>query len=164
MPETRVISLKGRIAEFGPKLEHAPAGLLYVGRVSKRGKNNGGWNLEQSEFANLHSVKQYGLAESLARFVQDVIDRPGLVEAIREHRGGIFACWCGDDPGVNACHAAILAYVADCGDPRHLVPRALGPRHDFGEQSIHRNCAEPLMPVWPPTDIVVPAGDWAGAL
>lgn len=120
MPETRVISLKGRIKEYGPSLEHAPAGLLYVGRINKRGKNRGGWNLDQSPFANLYSVKKHGLAGALARFVRDVIDRPELVEAIRGHAGGIFGCWCGDDAGITECHAAIWAFVADGGDPRDL--------------------------------------------
>ena len=118
--ETRVITLKGRLHEFGPRLQHAPAGLLYVGRACCRGRNNGSWDLQQSKFANRHSVKKQGIAGALARFVQDVIDHPELVEEIREHTGGIFGCWCGNDAGITECHAAIWAFVADGGDPRDL--------------------------------------------
>jgi len=117
MPETRVISLKGRLHEFGPSLEHAPADLLYVGRINKRGKNRGGWNLEQSRFANPFSVKQYGVAGSLREYRQFLRDVPDLVAEIRKHAGGIFACWCGNDAGPDECHAGLLAFVADGGEP-----------------------------------------------
>lgn len=117
MTTTRVISLKGRIGEYGPRLQHAPAGLLYVGRINKRGKNRGGWDLDQSRFANPFSVKQYGLAGSLREYRQHLRDVPALVEEIRKHAGGIFACWCGDDAGPDECHAGLLAFVADGGEP-----------------------------------------------
>lgn len=165
VPVTRVVTLKGRIGEYGPRLEHAPADLLYCGRINRRGKNRGGWNLGGSPFANRHSVKKHGLAGSLARFVQDVIDHPELVEEIREHAGGILGCWCGDDPGIDQCHAAILAWVSDGGDPRHLVSRCSIWRPDIQIERIPAagEC-EPDMPLLPAWENVVPRGAWAGAL
>ena len=38
---TRVVNVRGRIHEYGPRLEHAPADLVYVGRRWTMG----GWDL-----------------------------------------------------------------------------------------------------------------------
>jgi hypothetical protein len=160
---TRVVSLKGQLHEYGPELERAPKGLLYVGRVNKRGKNHGSWNLEQSPFANRYSVKKHRLAGSLALFVQDVIDRPELVEAIRGHAGGIFACWCGDDPGLNECHAAIWAFVADGGDPSDLVAKP-APRVEKWVDFGGRMDAATALRWSRNVETVRAAGDWGGAL
>lgn len=114
---TSVISLKGRIREFGASLERAPEGVIYIGRINVRGRANGGWNLKASPFANRHSVKKFGLAGSLARFRQDLRDHPELVEQLRALAGSTFACWCGDGAGPDECHAGVCAFVADGGAP-----------------------------------------------
>jgi hypothetical protein len=103
---TTVISLKGRIHEYGPRLEHAPAGLVYVGRRLTMG----GWNLPAHPLANPYTLKEHGTPEAaVAAYIRHLLDRPDLLDQAAELRGKVLACWC--TPAI--CHAHALAIYAD---------------------------------------------------
>jgi hypothetical protein len=147
----KVVSIKGRIAELGPRLELAPAGWVYLGRPNHRGKNRGGWDLDGSPFANPFSVTRYGPDEAYARFQEYLLDHPDLIDqAVRELAGAAaYCCWCAD---LDKCHASFVATIVGA--------HSAVARHDFNEGA----CTEPLMPVPTFAEDVVPAGDWVGAL
>lgn len=103
---TEVISLKGRIREFGPRLEHAPQDFVYVGRQWTLG----GWDLPRHPLANPFSVKQYGSPEAaVAAYLRLFLRRPDLVRLAVSLRGKTLGCWCA--PAL--CHAHVPAAVAD---------------------------------------------------
>ncbi|GAA1887739.1 hypothetical protein GCM10009837_06900 [Streptomyces durmitorensis] len=103
---TQVISLKGRIREYGPRLERAPEGLVYVGRRWTMG----GWDLPAHALANPFSVKRYGSPEAaVAAYIRLLLRRPDLVAQARTLQDATLACWCA--PAL--CHAHIDAEVAD---------------------------------------------------
>lgn len=108
MPETTLISLKGRLREYGPRLEHAPADLVYVGRKCTMG----GWRLDASEWANPYTVKMSETAQQAVEFYRSwLVMRPDLIERARcELAGTTLACWC--KPGA-ACHGAFLRDIAN---------------------------------------------------
>ncbi|WP_329390130.1 DUF4326 domain-containing protein [Streptomyces sp. NBC_01716] len=103
---TEVISLKGCIREYGPRLERAPQGLVYVGRKWTLG----GWDLPSHPLANPFSVKRYGSREAVvAEYLRLLLRRPDLVGQAVKLRGSILGCWCAPD----LCHAHVVAEVAD---------------------------------------------------
>lgn len=119
---TGLASIKGRIHELGPRLEHAPAGYVYVGRRCTMG----GWRLPQSLYANPFTVKSFGADVAVAEYRKYLAGRPDLVERARaELAGAVLCCFCTD---LARCHCAVLAEVcdapgiwpapilADCGD------------------------------------------------
>jgi Domain of unknown function (DUF4326) len=148
VPVTRVISLKGRIHEYGPRLEHAPANGMYVGRRLTMG----GWKLPQSAWANPFSVTQAGspaaavemYAAWMAQPEQDALS----ARIVPELQGAVLLCWCAEG---SPCHARWLACMADvavlqvqyvdfCGD-------------SFASRAPRRT-----------VETVTGAGRWAGAL
>lgn len=114
---TTVISIKGRKAEFGPRLEHAPADLIYVGRA----QTMGGWRLSAHPLANPFSLKEYGTPESaVAAYIRHLLDRPTLLAVAAQLRGRTLGCWCAPQ----LCHAHAIAWYADCLDSAQLAKRA----------------------------------------
>ncbi len=101
---TTQVCLKGRIREFGPRLERA-RDVVYVGRRCSMG----GWRLPASPFANPYRVQDVGgAARAVALFREHLRRNPDLVQrARRELTGKRLACFCTSGP----CHAAVLAQV-----------------------------------------------------
>ncbi|MER6065073.1 DUF4326 domain-containing protein [Streptomyces sp. NPDC001792] len=112
---TRVINVRGRIHEFGPRLEHAPADVVYVGRRWTMG----GWDLPRHPLYNPFAYdtpkkKRDGTrAEVVAMYRAYLLERPELLESVEELRGKTLACWCAPE----LCHADVLAELADAEDP-----------------------------------------------
>jgi hypothetical protein len=103
MPTT-VINLKGHIHEFGPRLEHAPADLVYIGRRWTMGH----WDLPQHPFYN--PKKRDGTrAEIMEKYRAYLLERPDLLDQVSALRGKTLACWCAPE----LCHGDILAELAD---------------------------------------------------
>lgn len=117
---TTVISLKGRIHEYGPALEHAPDSVVYVGRTMT-GVRAGGWNLQKHPLANPFTLRQCGTPEAaVAAYIRHLLDRPELLDQARALRGKVLACWCA--PAI--CHAHAVSWVADGLDVDQLAERA----------------------------------------
>ncbi|MGI3201779.1 DUF4326 domain-containing protein [Streptomyces sp. GLT-R25] len=110
---TTVINLKGRIHDFGPRLEDAPADLVYVGRRWTMGH----WDLPQHALYNPFAYdtvtkKRDGTrAEVMAKYRAYLLERPELLALVPELRGRTLACWCAPE----LCHGDILAELADAG-------------------------------------------------
>lgn len=103
---TSVINLKGHIHDYGPRLQHRPAGLVYVGRRMTMG----GWNLTAHPLANPFSVKAMGVREeAVAAYCRHLLQEPGLLSHVPLLRDSMLACWCAPEP----CHADVLPRLAD---------------------------------------------------
>ncbi|GGS97887.1 adenylosuccinate lyase [Streptomyces chromofuscus] len=108
---TRVISLKGRMHDFGPRLERAPADVVYVGRRWTLG----GWDLPRHPLYNpfvpdTATRKRDGTrAEVIALYRAYLLERPDLLDLVPDLRGRTLACWCAPQP----CHADVLAELAE---------------------------------------------------
>jgi hypothetical protein len=103
---TIVINLKGRIHDFGPQLENASDGLVYVGRRWTMG----GWNLDAHPLANPYTLKEYGTPEAaVAAYCRYLLDRPELLDQAAALNGKTLACWCSPNP----CHAWAIAWYAN---------------------------------------------------
>ncbi|MFG2473535.1 DUF4326 domain-containing protein [Streptomyces fagopyri] len=103
---TTVINLKGHKAEFGPRLEHAPTDLVYVGRRMTMG----GWNLPAHPLANPHTLKAHGTPEAaVAAYIRHLLNRPDLLDQAAALEGKALACWC--TPAI--CHAHAIGMYAD---------------------------------------------------
>ena len=122
---TTVISLKGRIHDYGPALEHAPAGLVYVGRA----QTMGGWRLKAHPLANPHTTRAGGCPAPGCGLRHDQVGavraygielQGGAQASARGHDGNLFtraraaagstlACWCPPE----VCHADVIAAIAD---------------------------------------------------
>ncbi|MEU5535941.1 DUF4326 domain-containing protein [Streptomyces sp. NPDC020362] len=115
---TRVISVRGRIHEFGPRLEHAPADVVYVGRRWTMG----GWDLPRHPLYNPFAYdtpqkKRDGTrAEVMAMYRAHLLERPELLDLVPDLRGRTLACWCAPE----LCHADVLAELADTDDVTRL--------------------------------------------
>lgn len=162
MTETTVISLKGKIHEYGPSLEHAPEGAVYIGRAAYMG----GWRLPHSKWRNPFKAQQYGSAAKAVEAYERWLDEPGhaalRARIVPELAGKTLLCWCNVEAGAH-CHGLVLARRSQEPLDARLDRLLDAIEHcDFGEQS--GDCREPDMPVRPFVDIVVPAGEWAGAL
>jgi hypothetical protein len=106
---TTVINLKGRIHEYGPRLEHAPKNLVYVGRRMAP-RRAGSWDLRAHPLANPFSVKLSGSNEAaVAAYCRHLLQEPGMLSRVPLLRGSTLACWCAPDP----CHADVLAVLAE---------------------------------------------------
>lgn len=108
MPTT-VINLKGRIHDYGPRLEHAPKNLVYVGRRMAP-RRAGSWDLRPHPLANPYSVKALSSNEAaVSAYCQHLLSEPGLLARVLLLRGSLLACWCAPAP----CHADVLAVLAE---------------------------------------------------
>ncbi|MEU1301721.1 DUF4326 domain-containing protein [Streptomyces shenzhenensis] len=111
---TRVINIRGRIHDFGPRLADAPADVVYVGRRWTLG----GWDLPRhplyNPFAYHTAAKRRDgtRAEVVAMYRAYLLERPELLELVPRLRGRTLACWCVPEP----CHAQVLAELADAGE------------------------------------------------
>jgi hypothetical protein len=100
-----VISLKGRIREFGPSLENSPKNLLYIGRSQYQG----GWKLNSSKWANPSKLKGSTREDSLKLYREYILTTPALFSSLPELEGKILACWCHNGKfGPADCHADVL--------------------------------------------------------
>ena len=108
---TAVISLKGKLHEYGPELERAPR-VVYIGRACYQGS----WRLARSDWANPFTVQQMGGAEKAVEAYRRWLLAPGQAELrariVPELRGRQLACWCRSG---QPCHGAVLALAADEG-------------------------------------------------
>ena len=108
---TRVVNVRGRIHEYGPRLEHAPGDLVYVGRRWTMG----GWDLPKHPLYNpfaydTPSRRRDGTrAQVMAKYRVYLLQRPDLLALIPGLRGRALACWCAPEP----CHADVLAELAE---------------------------------------------------
>ena len=88
----------------------------YVGRASDRQWcGDGRWG-------NPYRIGDWGMSreEVVARFRQDLLADPDWVRSVRcELAGEVLGCWCAP----RACHAYVLAEVANCSEAhlRRLV-------------------------------------------
>jgi Domain of unknown function (DUF4326) len=107
---TSVVCLKGRLREFGARLEWAPD-VVYVGRPAYQG----GWRLPASQFANPFRAQDVGGAAKAVELYREWLrERPELVAVARSMlRGKRLGCWCKSGP----CHAKALAEIADGVEP-----------------------------------------------
>jgi hypothetical protein len=104
---TGVASIKGRIDELGPRLEHAPADWVYCGRRCTMG----GWRLPQSPYANPFTAKSFGPDGAVTEYRKYLTGRPDLVERARtELAGRVLCCFCVD---LAKCHCTVLAEACD---------------------------------------------------
>ncbi|MFJ9349190.1 DUF4326 domain-containing protein [Streptomyces sp. NPDC101237] len=112
---TRVINVRGRIHEFGPRLEDAPADVVYVGRRWTLG----GWDLPRHPLSNPFAYdtpkkrRDGTRAEVMAMYRAYLLERPELLEQVALLRGKALACWCAPE----LCHAHVLAELADLPQP-----------------------------------------------
>lgn len=103
---TAVISLKGRIHDYGPTLERAPEDVVYVGRALYRG----GWRLPGHRLFNPYTVGGIRTrAQAITAYREHLLKRSDLLALIPELRGRTLACWCAPE----ACHAEVLAEFAE---------------------------------------------------
>jgi hypothetical protein len=108
---TRVINVRGRIHEYGPRLEHAPDDLIYVGRRWTLG----GWDLPRHPLYNPFAYdtprrrRDGTRAEVMAKYRAYLSARPDLLALVPALRGRTLACWCAPQ----LCHAGVLAELAE---------------------------------------------------
>jgi hypothetical protein len=106
-----VVNVRGRIHEYGPRLEHAPTDLVYVGRRWTMG----GWDLPKHPPCNPFSYdtparrRDGTRAEVMAKYRAYLLERPDLLALLPGLRGKALACWCAPE----RCHAEVLAELAE---------------------------------------------------
>ena len=75
---------------------------IYIGRRMTMG----GWNLEESPFANPYKIKEYGSADIVCALYETYIrNKPDLIAILPILRGKTLGCWC-ENP--EKCHGSIL--------------------------------------------------------
>ncbi|KOU63387.1 T4 NrdA.1-like protein [Streptomyces sp. MMG1533] len=113
---TRVINVRGRIHEYGPRLEHAPEDVVHVGRRWTMG----GWDLPRhplyDPFAyDTPTRKRDGTrAEVMAKYPAHLLERPELPDLVPALRGKAPACWCAPE----LCHTDVPAEITDAAPRR----------------------------------------------
>lgn len=122
---TTVINLKkgpnghSFIREYGPRLERAPKGLVYVGRRMAPRKR-GNWDLRAHPLHNPYTAKAIGSnEEAVAAYARHLLQEPGLLARVPLLRGSTLACWCAPEP----CHADVLAALAEVPWEKSRQPR-----------------------------------------
>lgn len=109
-----MINLRGRIHDFGPRLENAPADVVYVSRRWTLG----GWDLPRhplyNPFAHHTAAKRRDdtRAGVMALYRAYLLERPGLLGLVPGLRDRTLACWCAPE----MCHAQVLAEQAATGE------------------------------------------------
>jgi hypothetical protein len=73
---------------------------IYVGRECVQG----GWELEESDWANPYSANKYGREECLRKYEEYIRARPDLMARLGELKGKTLGCWCVPE----ACHGHVL--------------------------------------------------------
>jgi hypothetical protein len=115
MPELRLVSIKGRIHDYGSRLELAPR-IVYIGRANQRGRAVGGWDLAASPLANPLSIRRAGSAVAAVEHYRRLLaERPDLVAYARAEVARVqglgfdevwFGCW--DCAALGVCHGRPL--------------------------------------------------------
>lgn len=153
MAEIRVVSIKGKIGEYGPRLERAPH-VIYAGRRMTMG----GWNLPASPYRNPYTVKASGSAErAVELFASYLTFNPWIVEQAaadlaERGPGACLGCWCDVEAGA-PCHGRPLAAaVAALAEP--VPPLTTAWASVYAPRSVAFRGRE----------TVRLAGAWAGAL
>lgn len=146
---TTVSCLRGMIRTYGPSLEHAPDGCIYVGRRMTMG----GWRLPQSDWANPFSISKDagGSAEIAVAMYEAWLYAPeqdGLrARIVPELSGFTLLCWCNGAP----CHGFVLARIANQGPDQYV---------DFAGRVDAATALRRSRNV----ETVKAVGDWSGAL
>ena len=74
---------------------------VYIGRACFYG----GWNLNQSCWANPFTVKQYG--DKAIEMYEDYIRKSPLINDVFELQNKVLGCWCHPNP----CHGDVLIKI-----------------------------------------------------
>jgi hypothetical protein len=75
--------------------------------------HRGGWHLRGSPLANPFRLGRDGNREEVLAMYRDyLLCRPDLLALLPEVRGRRLGCWCLPE----ACHAEVIAELADAGD------------------------------------------------
>lgn len=95
--QTRVVKLKRSVK--GGVIQDCD---IYIGRECKRG----GWDLQQSKWANPFTAKMCNgsVIECLRRYRVWVESQPALLAQLDELKGKVLGCWCSPSP----CHGNVL--------------------------------------------------------
>lgn len=79
---------------------------VYIGRAC----TYGGWNLDQSKWANPFTIASSGSARAaVERYRRYLLSRHDLLADLGELRGKRLGCWCKPGP----CHGDVLAEMAN---------------------------------------------------
>lgn len=139
---TTVINLKGRIHDYGPRLEHAPD-AIYIGWE----QTQGGWKLRRNMLFNPHRpngkpcrVPECGGAvhdreESVSLYCRRLLDAPELLALVPPLRGLTLGCWCAP----KLCHGHVLAVLA--GVPEGRMEMHLQGMADYPVIALHEYAA-----------------------
>lgn len=76
---------------------------VYIGRRFTMG----GWNLEQSIWANPYTVKEYGRDQCLAKYWEYLASNRNLLNQLYTLRGKTLGCFCDLTKGEH-CHGELL--------------------------------------------------------
>jgi hypothetical protein len=82
---------------------------VYIGRECKKG----GWNLEESEFANPFPIGQmHGTRDQVVeKYKKYLYSNKDLLESVETLRGKILCCWCNYPK--EKCHGKVLLEVLE---------------------------------------------------
>jgi hypothetical protein len=130
---TLVISIRDRVNELGPQLQHAP-NLIYIGKANARGRTQGLWDLRQHVLHNPHKVGDEGRkpqpcgargcrglnvvhsrVEAVAAYGRRLLAHPELLAEVPALRGKTLGCWCAPQ----LCHGHILSVLAEVPELEH---------------------------------------------
>jgi hypothetical protein len=107
---TRVISVKGKSALEREALQADPA-FVYVGRGSRPGWKTSEWRNPYRTGNAKEDVREF------KRWLRRSKEGQALLARVHELRGKTLGCWCVDWDGTGepagACHAVVLARLAD---------------------------------------------------
>jgi len=90
---------------------------VYIGRRMTMG----GWDLQQSKWANPFSVREYGREEALRKYREYILSRDDLIADLPSLKGKVLGCWCAPEK----CHGNILADFVDGKDPEIMMIQLL---------------------------------------
>jgi hypothetical protein len=77
---------------------------IYIGRACSMG----GWNLEQSKWANPFTIREYGSVEKVCdKYREYILKNNDLMNSLHELEGKRLGCWCKNKPS-DLCHGDIL--------------------------------------------------------
>lgn len=96
----KIINLKGKIHVYGPKCDLVKD-VIYCGRRNYLG----GWQLDQSIWANPFKVKEFGTNEdACSKYEEYLRNNKKLLDELPKLVGKNLACWCYP----NSCHTEII--------------------------------------------------------
>lgn len=100
MKPTRVVHLKRKGGQVVQGCD------VYIGRRCKMG----GWNLEESPWANPYGATPYRTREDVIElYRQYIMNKPDLLARVGELKGKTLGCWCKP----LGCHGDVLVELAE---------------------------------------------------